>query len=211
MQAGLIQFLLLAVAFSVVSAQNCFVPDEINSRVFVFEQYVALNPDLNLTSINEARQHWMTWGLEGGRQAAFEFDAQFYIESYPDVPTLYGRGAGRALSHYVLYGVNEKRIGSPFQFEWSYRLFLPYIFNSTYYLNKYDDLRNLKVVNEATARRHWIKFGIYQGRRASAEFDPAYYIANNADIKQIFGAQGYLGGLIHYVDHGRSEGRKGTN
>jgi len=186
---------------------------ETEVKIFNYTEYLAFNPDLSaveLSTEEKAIQHWITWGITDGRQASMTFDPPYYAQIYPDVPNVYGSGNGRAISHYTTYGAQEKRIGSPFMFEWAFRLFLPYIFDFKYYLNHYPELVQNNVVNELTAKKHWIKYGIYEGRRASATFDPVYYIENNADIEAIFGKRGYLGGLIHYVDHGRLENRKGT-
>jgi len=187
--------------------------DEMQPSVFNYTEYIQLNPDLDpkiLATEQQGLQHWISFGINDGRQGSLQFDSIWYEQTYPDVPNIYGKGHMKAISHFIKYGIKEKRFGSPFAFEWSYRLFLSFVFDSTYYMSKYPELKSQNVINELTARRHWIKTGIYEGRRASAEFDPVFYLNNNADIKKIFGDKGYLGALIHYVDHGRSEKRRGT-
>jgi hypothetical protein len=55
---------------------------------------------------------------------------------------------------------------------------------------------------------HFLAYGMKEGRRGSAEFDPKAYRANNKDLDEAYGddwAEYYW----HYLQHGKSEGRKG--
>jgi hypothetical protein len=56
---------------------------------------------------------------------------------------------------------------------------------------------------------HWLTLGIKAGLQGSAQFDVAWYLANNQDLRDRFGANGYEAAFDQWVETGRAEGRKG--
>jgi hypothetical protein len=60
----------------------------------------------------------------------------------------------------------------------------------------------------AAARNHWLANGINEGRRASREFDAAFDLAFNADVRAAYGATTYAGALDLWLVAGISEGRR---
>ncbi len=57
---------------------------------------------------------------------------------------------------------------------------------------------------------HWLTFGIKEGRQGSPDFDPAYYLSNNPDVAQVYGANNYKGATEHWLEFGKKEGRRGA-
>ncbi len=84
------------------------------------------------------------------------------------------------------------------------------VFDGTYYLNKYADLKAAFGNDEAAAYEHFLTYGIKEGREASPIFDIKYYIASNADLQNAYGAQGYEGAYEHFNVFGLQEGRSGS-
>lgn len=82
------------------------------------------------------------------------------------------------------------------------------VFDAEYYSNNYEDLANVFGNDEKMLLRHFIMYGMYEGRKGSKNFDVARYIANNPDLVDtfLFNKRDYY---LHYIDYGRSENRKG--
>ena len=86
---------------------------------------------------------------------------------------------------------------------------IPYVFNATYYANKYPDLKAAFGYDAVKLYNHFIEYGISEGRCASPNFDVKYYLnhSSNADLKNAFGSTGYKAALNHYLQYGLKEGR----
>ncbi|MEP9403196.1 hypothetical protein [Sphingomonas sp. VNH70] len=69
-----------------------------------------------------------------------------------------------------------------------------------YYRSTNSDLAG---VNDTDLRWHWTNHGWREGRRPNAFFDPAYYLANNADVRAA-----NMDPLQHYEQFGVYEGRR---
>lgn len=83
------------------------------------------------------------------------------------------------------------------------------IFDAQFYLNSHTDLRTAFGANNVTAAtRHWIDYGLREGRVSSVAFHPGYYLALYPDLRNAFGPQNYEAALHHWLRHGISEGRE---
>ncbi len=84
------------------------------------------------------------------------------------------------------------------------------VFDATYYAEKNPDVVAVIGNDPAVLLQHYIDFGIYEGRDASAIFNATIYAAANTDLMTVFGDN--LEALIgHYVDFGQAEGRVASN
>ncbi|PRR83063.1 C40 family peptidase [Clostridium vincentii] len=81
------------------------------------------------------------------------------------------------------------------------------VFDANFYANKYSDLRQAFGTNEAQLYNHWITYGIKEGRTASEIFDVKFYLANNKDLINAFGATNYTAAYNHFRNDGFREGR----
>ena len=72
------------------------------------------------------------------------------------------------------------------------------LFDAKFYADKYPDLRQAFGYNEAQLYNHWITYGIKEGRIASQVFDVKYYLANNQDLINAFGATNYTAAYNHF-------------
>ncbi|MDH2997301.1 hypothetical protein A1D22_06400 [Pasteurellaceae bacterium LFhippo2] len=73
------------------------------------------------------------------------------------------------------------------------------LFDSEYYLNINDDVKNEKL----DPISHFLEFGWKEGRHPSKHFDINFYLAKHSDVKES-GANP----LVHYIKYGKSEGRE---
>jgi hypothetical protein len=72
------------------------------------------------------------------------------------------------------------------------------LFNKNYYLEYNQDVR----VAGVDPIRHFIKYGGFEGRSPSINFDTKWYMTSNQDV-----ARSGQNPLLHYIRFGREEGR----
>lgn len=72
------------------------------------------------------------------------------------------------------------------------------LFDVKYYIFTYPDIRKVGI----DPIRHYIKYGVQEGRNPSSGFDTKFYLDSNPDIKEA-----KINPLAHYILYGRDEGR----
>lgn len=78
--------------------------------------YVNAYPDLKAafgTNTAAAQSHWLTHGINEGRQSSATFAITSYIARYPDLKRAFGNNYAAALDHWFNHGIAEKRDPSP--------------------------------------------------------------------------------------------------
>lgn len=64
------------------------------------------------TNTSAATQHWLTYGVNEGRQASASFSSRDYLARYGDLRAAFGStGYAAAIQHYIIYGLKEGRNG----------------------------------------------------------------------------------------------------
>lgn len=80
------------------------------------------------------------------------------------------------------------------------------VFNSTYYANRYIDLKRAFGYNEMALFSHFLNYGMKEGRQASEEFNVQVYKERYADLRDAFGDD-LPSYYMHYINCGKREGR----
>ena len=80
------------------------------------------------------------------------------------------------------------------------------VFNADFYSRKYDDLRKAFGNNRNQLYKHFLTYGIKEGRSASQAFDVKYYLESNGDLVNAFGSD-YTKAYNHFLTYGYKEGR----
>lgn len=80
-------------------------------------------------------------------------------------------------------------------------------FDAQYYYNKYPDLQVTFGFDENALYRHYLNYGLKEGRSGSADFNCAAYKANYADLRSAFGSDDYAY-CVHYETYGYNENRQ---
>lgn len=127
------------------------------------------------------------------------FDAEFYLNYYPDLREAFKTDLVQARNHWLSKGLSiEGRRGSR-------------EFDVKFYLSRYADLKNAFGTNYAAALDHWLHQGLpNEGRRGSREFDVKFYFNLHPDLKNAFGTN-YTAALDHWLQQGLpNEGRRGS-
>lgn len=79
-------------------------------------------------------------------------------------------------------------------------------FDMDYYYNTYPDLQAAIGYNYRGLYRHYITYGLKEGRSGSAEFNCLAYMNNYEDLRNAFGSK-YISYCTHYETYGKAEGR----
>lgn len=121
------------------------------------------------------------------------FDAKYYADTYQDLKDAFGYDENALYQHYLSFGIEEGRSGSP-------------IFDVTKYKEAYGDLNKAFGDNWEAYLNHFEEFGLKEGRDAGLLFDPIAYAEAYPDIKAAFGDD-YTAIINHYLTYGIAEGR----
>lgn len=102
---------------------------------------------------------------------------------------------------FVLIGIMPMRVQAAEKVDYSA------VFDADYYYNAYGDLRNAIGYDIEALMKHFVTYGMQEGRRGNAEFDVKAYMENNPDLIQAFGMSDYTSYYLHYITYGKKEGR----
>lgn len=80
------------------------------------------------------------------------------------------------------------------------------VYNFSYYVSTYPDLEQLYGSDPAGALRHFVQYGMKEGRQGSSSFDVNVYKENYADLRAAFGSD-LTKYYMHYIQYGKNEGR----
>ncbi|MDD6711642.1 MAG: N-acetylmuramoyl-L-alanine amidase [Sharpea porci] len=183
--------------------------------VYDYNYYINKHSDLKKaygTNRNAAFNHFLTYGMKEGRQAISSFDVTSYRNANADLRTAFEDNYEAYYNHYIQYGYKEGRkttgVTSLQNTLTKYNnvdYSLVYDFN--YYINKYADLKKAYGSNNDVAvLKHFIEYGMKEGRQANANFNVSYYKANYEDLRSTYGndTKAYY---LHYINYGYKEGR----
>lgn len=145
------------------------------------------------------------------------FDVNSYRKRYPKLEKAYGNDIDAYYEHYFLTGKKAGWDGTKGDFSegnddidktstiYKGVDYAP-VFDAKYYLNRYSDLKSAFGNDYAAALKHFVDYGIGEGRRASESFDVTLYKANYPDLQELFGDDN-IKYVDHYLDYGINEGR----
>jgi hypothetical protein len=118
----------------------------------------------------------------------------FYSYGNSDVVIAFNGDPAGIKNHWRTQGGRiEGRAGSP-------------LFDVEFYRTAHPDFVAIGMTREH-AIDHWLNTGSNEGRASSPVFDVNYYLANNADLNQAFGTQGFQKAYYHWLNTGIDEGR----
>lgn len=158
-----------------------------------------VNPTTRLVIADGAAEHYIKYGYNEPRSLN-RFHSDQYIASYGDLIDSFGYNLAQGTIHYIQSGFNEGRSADNFD---EYR-----------YLAGYDDLLNFYHTDAVGATEQYIRFGYKPPeQRNPLAFKSDIYIASYGDlIEAVRGTPDYADKLafagLHYVTHGRDEGRE---
>lgn len=163
--------------------------------------------------------HFINYGMKEGRIAKSEFNVSIYKNNYGDLRTAFGDDLPAYYRHYCIWGKNEGRTGdtditrpdSSGKITKSGITFIngrdyADVYDYTYYINKYADLKNAFGKDDVATLNHFINYGMSEGRLSKDTFNVYHYKDRYADLRAAFGddLKSYY---YHYMNYGKNEGR----
>ncbi len=177
--------------------ENADTPDyKIEKSLFDKDFYIARYPELAEKYGDDEKalyDYWIKTGISQGQMASPFFDPVYYVENNSDIKADYGDDYKAAYDQFVKYGCNEQ--GRK----------LSAVYDSGYY-SSHSDLEGLSPIE---LLRDFISSGIDSGRRASDEFDPAFYRSKNPELEEKFGDE-YKYYYWDYLNAGKDSGKQGA-
>ena len=187
------------------------------SKVYDYYFYIEKYADLKKAFGNDdiaALKHFIVHGMREGRQAKETFDVYSYKNAYRDLRTAFGGNLRKYYEHYMIWGYREQRVSQGVDVVQDPVTELDgvdysKVYDYYYYIDRHPDLKKAFGNDDVAALKHFIKYGMKEGRRASFTFDPAAYKANYADLRKAFGTSNESNKqyYLHYMKYGERERR----
>ena len=197
------------------------------SSVFDADYYLNKYPDVNEWangSKDKALDHFINYGMSEGRRGSEAFDVQSYYNEYPDLRAAFGTDLASYYSHYLMYGKKEGRHAtgcSKLKGAATKAGGVDYapVYDPEYYLSRNGDVEKaftkstyggVTMVDDSAVLRHFINYGMSEGRRGSEAFDVYSYKTRYLDLRKAYGSN-LKGYYLHYLEYGMKEHRNGSS
>lgn len=174
-----------------------------SSPTFNVRYYLEANDDLKKAFGNnytKAFEHFKNFGCKECRMSSEGFDGMFYKYYYSDLTNL---SSVQLMEHYLNFGMKEGRIGG------LEKTMENIVFDSEFYSSYYTDVNKAFGSNYNNLKKHWLQFGIGEGRQASIIYNPEMYKLLNDDLQKAFGNNKKVL-FEHFIKFGIKEGRCGS-
>ena len=197
--------------------QNTIYDGKDYSAVYDYEYYISKYADLKKIYGNDEKavlKHFVNYGMKEGRQAKETFDVKSYKNRYRDLRNAYGNNLKMYYMHYINYGQREGRkatgtveIQAPVTVYNGIDYSAVYDYN--YYINKYADLKKAYDGDDVALLKHFVNYGMKEGRQAKESFDVKSYRSKYQDLRIAYGTD-LKKYYLHYINYGVREGRQAT-
>ena len=158
-----------------------------------------------------------------GRRGNEAFDVRSYYNEYPDLRSAYGTDTAKLYGHYLRYGRAEGRHANGCDSLEAARTSLDGVnyapvYDFSYYIASSPDVLSAytkksecgALVDDAAVLRHFVRYGMAEGRRGNEAFDVYGYKTRYIDLRKAFGndLKAYY---THFLKYGLKEGRDGSS
>ena len=158
-------------------------------------------------------EYFVNTGMSRGHQAKETFDVQSYKNANADLRSAYGSNLKSYYMHYINYGKAEGRVATGCSMvSGAITVYngIDYsaVYNYQYYVTTYGDVMQAYGNDDVAVLRHFINYGMAEGRQGCEDFNVLVYRNNYGDLQSIYGdslSEYYM----HYLYYGRAEGRTG--
>lgn len=186
------------------------------SAIYDYSYYIEKYPDIRNALGNDdvaVLKHFVEAGMIEGRQGNNIFNVYTYKNRYSDLRVAFQNNLKSYYLHYVNNGRKEGRSGNgnsaiinPITVYEGIDYSL--VYNYTYYINKYADIKRVYGDNDVVVLEHFVKSGMNEGRQGNAEFNVQVYKNKYVDLQIAYGndLKKYY---MHYIKTGKNEGRLG--
>lgn len=180
--------------------------------VYDYDYYIAHNPDVAAAygdNKEAVLAHFVDYGMKEGRTGNEEFKLAYYKKNYEDLRNAFGDDNISYYQHYMQYGREEGRNAQEriIPAVTTYQgIDYSAVYDYEYYINAYSDLKEAFGDDEEAAIRHFVEYGMAEGRQACEEFNVQKYQANYDDLAAAYGDNLPMY-YQHYMTYGVNEGR----
>jgi hypothetical protein len=186
--------------------------------VYDYDYYTRYNVDVAMAFPGDKEkvlEHFVENGMKEQRAGNDKFFVKGYKNRYADLRAAFGDDLVKYYEHYVTYGVKEKRNGDKWdKIEGAVTKYKGIDYKLVYdfetYKNTYKDLQKAFGDDDDVAYlKHFVEYGMNEGRDAKSGFSIKSYKNANADLRKAFRddlKQYYM----HYIYYGNKEGRPVT-
>jgi len=187
------------------------------SSVYKYSDYIENNKDIaNAYPNNDvsALLHFINFGMKEGRQAISSFNVNAYRAQNTDLRNTYGSDLKSYYLHYINYGKSEGRSATGTTSITNAATiyngvnYSP-VYNYADYIVTNPDVAAAFPNDDVLTLKHFVEFGMNEGRQASSSFNVNAYRAQNTDLRNTYGSD-LKSYYLHYINYGKSEGRSAT-
>ena len=157
-------------------------------------------------------QHFIYCGMYEGRQANDKFNVRTYAYMYGDLRHAYKNNLNLYYMHYMYFGKSEGRVatGVITNLQGGTTVYngIDYgsVYDLSYYYTHNVDLQSAFGFDDDAYLRHFLYFGMREGRQGKTSFNVYKYKANYMDLQNAYG-QDLKSYYMHYIYFGLQEGR----
>ena len=171
----------------------------------------AKTEDKKIAIAKKYLEHFIKYGMAEGRQAKADFNVNVYRKNYRDLNNAYGSDLQKYYMHYINYGKNEKRNAKTILKPTTVYNGVDYsdVYDFRYYQKYNQDVKNCYGEDDEATLRHFVVYGMKEGRRAKSTFDLKSYINKYRDLRRAFGNDN-VAYYKHYMKYGAKEKRVAT-
>lgn len=187
------------------------------SAVYDFNYYTSRYSDIKKAFGDDdysALQHFVTCGMNEGRQGKATFDVRSYQLMYSDLRSAFGTNLSAYYMHYISNGKKENRVAtgiSTMSNPTTVYNGIDYsaVYDYNYYTNTYSDVRKMYAYDDYGALKHFVTTGMNEGRQGKASFNLDSYANRYPDLRRAF-KNNYKLYYMHFIGSGKREGRTAT-
>ena len=144
------------------------------------------------------------------------FNVYSYKNQYVDLRRAFGNDLKSYYQHFVEHGKDEGRIGTGCE-GWVMnpvtsldgRTDYGAVYNYDYYISHNSDVAAAYGMDDISVLRHFIEYGMKEGRQGSENFNVDSYKNQYPDLRAAYGND-LVAYYQHFVEYGYEEGRAGT-
>lgn len=184
------------------------------SAVYDYNYYINRYADIKKAFGNDdiaVLNHFINCGMKEGRQAKEDFDVMSYANRYGDLRKAYKNNLKAYYMHYITYGKREgrkatgdtARLGASTVYN---GVDYSAVYDCNYYVNKYSDIKKAFNLDDEAVLKHFINYGMKEGRQAKAAFNVQNYKNRYVDLRNAYG-NNLKNYYMHYMKYGIKEGR----
>lgn len=181
-------------------------------KIYNFSYYQNNNPDIKRVFGNDdisTLTHFVFIGMAEGRQASENFSVISYRARYYDLRRAFLNNLPLYYTHFAKYGAGEGRIATGNDLGGTDTLSnIKYsgVYSFDFYIKNNSDLSAVFGLDDEMSLRHFVNYGMSEGRQAISGFNVLQYKDKYTDLRSAFGND-LTRYFWHYMNYGLAEGR----